>query len=1046
MKNTPAGKPARGQPTNRRAASPSPESTTDNLVSAGATVSRVPRWVYFALFTVSGFAGLIYESIWSHYLTLFLGHAAYAQSLVLMIFMGGLALGSWAVARRSASWRLPILVYAAVEAVIGLLALAFHPVFVAMTGAFYELILPAVSTPPAATFLKWGAAAALMLPQTVLLGMTFPLLSAGLLRRYPDNPGGSLAMLYFTNSAGAAVGVLASGFWLISWVGLPGTLRFAGLVNLALAAVVALLVGADRARLAPAPAVRLQAPENHRVTRLFLLAAFVTGFASFIYEIGWIRMLSLVLGSTTHSFELMLSAFVTGLAFGGLWIRSRIDTVADPLRFAGWVQVLMGTMAALSVPVYSAAFDWMAALMRAISHSADGYRLFTLASHGIALSVMLPVTFLAGTTLPLFTRVLLRGGSGERAIGQVYAANTLGGIAGVLLAVHVGLPLLGLKNLIGAGAVVDILLGLGLLFYVYRRQPAGRCLARWRPVGWAALLGLGTVAVVLAGTSLAPQTLASGVYRYGHATLGDEVEVPFYRDGKTASVAVARFPGDILAIITNGKPDAALRLGRDSTATSDESTMLLLGALPIAYSAHPRAAAVIGFGSGLSTSVLLADPRLESVDTVEIEPAMVDGARLFAARVGRAFDDPRSHIRIEDAKTFFPLHRRVYDIIVAEPSNPWVSGVASLFSREFYAIAARHLADDGIFVQWLQLYEFNDDLAFSVLKALGENFDDYVIYASLKTDAVIVARNKGRLEVPDFNRVFASAASTDLVSAGFHTPGDFVVRRTFYKAQIVAAAAENPAPANSDFFPYLDQHAAAARVRKQTANFLEAGTMAPLPILEMLTGSPWGAGSITIDTGVDRAANVLAGYALYDALVHGGGDAVRARVSLREGIARAAVAVGAAARNCQSPARYDSYLSALHVVAEHSLGALRPEQAAELVDAAGGRCNWPADGISKWLAVYRAVANRDGATMSAAAQAAWDAVPRDDDKRRAYLLGAMLLGELAKGENAAAASLWARYRGAEFLDAPGRQAPPWLTLLRQLAFHPDSTAAQAPNP
>lgn len=206
-----------------------------------------PRWVFFAIFTISGFSGLIYESIWSHYLKLFLGHAAYAQSLVLTIFMGGLALGSWVAARCSPSWRFPILIYAVVEGVIGLVALVFHPVFVGVTDSFYFSILPAVNNALIGSTMKWTAAALLILPQSVLLGMTFPLMSAGIIRRYADHPGASLAMLYFTNSIGAAVGVLASGFWLIRLVGLPGTIFTAGLLNIALALTVWMLVKIGRA-------------------------------------------------------------------------------------------------------------------------------------------------------------------------------------------------------------------------------------------------------------------------------------------------------------------------------------------------------------------------------------------------------------------------------------------------------------------------------------------------------------------------------------------------------------------------------------------------------------------------------------------------------------------------------------------------------------------------------------------------------------------------------------------------------------------------------
>ena len=272
-----------------------------------------PRSLYFGIFAVSGFSGLIYESIWSHYLKLFLGHAAYAQSLVLIIFMGGMAIGSLLASRFSARLRIPILAYAAVEAVVGIIALVFHDLFAGLIEIFHASVLPGLESPLAGITLKWLAASLLILPQSVLLGMTFPLMSAGIIRRFPGTPGGSIAMLYFTNSIGAAIGVLVSGFVMIRAFGLPGTIMTAGLLNITLALTVWVLVRLDpQPETEPLPSLETTDSDGSLAT-LFLFAAFITGMASFIYEISWIRMLSLVLGATTHSFELMLSAFIAGL-------------------------------------------------------------------------------------------------------------------------------------------------------------------------------------------------------------------------------------------------------------------------------------------------------------------------------------------------------------------------------------------------------------------------------------------------------------------------------------------------------------------------------------------------------------------------------------------------------------------------------------------------------------------------------------------------------------------------------------------------------------
>src|SRR3954466_1639073 len=318
------------------------------------------RAAFYVLFTASGFAGLIYESIWTHYLKLFLGHAAYAQSLVLIVFMGGMALGAALCGRLSQKLANPLLVYAAVEAAIGVLALAFHPVFVGVTDWGYGSLLPWLGNEWLALAGKLLLCALLILPQSILLGATFPLMSAGLVRAHPAAGGQSVAMLYFTNSLGAAAGVLASGFWLIAWVGLPGTLRTAGALNLLIAVTV---WGLGRSFRNPP----LAGDSSDERARLFLAIAFFTGLASFVYEIVWIRMLSLVLGASTHSFELMLATFILGLALGGLAMRKRVDRAATPELLLGWVQIGMALAALATLPVYDLTFGLMETLMKGLA-------------------------------------------------------------------------------------------------------------------------------------------------------------------------------------------------------------------------------------------------------------------------------------------------------------------------------------------------------------------------------------------------------------------------------------------------------------------------------------------------------------------------------------------------------------------------------------------------------------------------------------------------------------------------------------------------------
>ena len=996
--------------------------------------SGPPQWLFFAIFTISGFSGLIYESIWSHYLKLFLGHAAYAQSLVLMIFMGGLALGSWLAARFSLKWRLPILLYAIVEGIIGLIALLFHDLFVGVSDAFHFAILPSIDSATLGSALKWTAASALILPQSVLLGMTFPLMSAGIIRRYPEHPGGSLAMLYFTNSIGAAVGVLASGFWLIRLIGLPGAIFTAGILNIALALTVWILVKIDpdpaQAPAEPSESTDPAGPDSLAV--MFFVAAGVTGAASFIYEIGWLRMLSLVLGSTTHSFELMLSAFISGLAFGGLWIRRRIDRISNAVRFSGWVQILMGAAAVSTVPLYILTFDWMAAILSALESSDQGYVLFTVLSHAIALFVMVPTTFLAGMTLPLFTHVLMQGRQGERAIGRVYASNTLGAITGVLFAVHIGLPLLGLKGLICFGAMLDVFLGLVLLHKSQEREEASGALT---PVVPGVLVGGTALMVVLVGVSLDPKRLASGVYRYGEAVLDDQTTAVYYQDGKTATISLLARSG-LLTISTNGKPDAAIQMDPQRPGASDEITMVMAAALPLTYNSEAREIANIGLGSGLTTHTFLADPLVERMDTIEIETAMVEAAQGFGERVERAFTDPRSAIHVEDAKTFFSLENRRYDIIVAEPSNPWVSGVASLFSDEFYRTLQNYLATDGIFVQWLQLYEFNNALAFSVLKALSRNFDDYVVYNTDNTNILIVAKPNGQLGLPTFDRVFRGELRSDLERVGLRTPDDFHVRMTGSQAVIGPLLAHSTVPANSDYFPYLDLNAGKARFRTEVAGLFTAWSTANLPVLEMVGLAEPMFSQVSANQYFARAETIASAHAGHATIVENVSKTNQMLPPLYQIYSRLRL-LGS---SCE-PRRFETeWASALHGLAVLTLPYLDAQTGDELLSSVSPE-NCPgslSENMSSWMSLYRAVAARDANEMVSLAEELISDEIAEDESRHHYLLAAAMLGRISQGQSEEALGVWQEHgRSAEI-----ELLSPDLRLLVGLALGSSERAAR----
>src|SRR6478609_2640296 len=359
----------------------------------------------YALFILSGAAGLIYESIWTRYLGLFVGHDAYAQIIVLVIFLGGMSAGAMAVSRWTTRLKEPLYGYVAVELLVGCIGLVFHDVFRGVTSWTYASVYPHLASSWLLIAAKWSIAGALILPQSVLLGMTFPLMSAGVLRMSRSRAGRKLSLLYFSNSLGAAVGVLVAGFYLVQLAGLPGTLLAAAMLNLIVAAAcICIMVIARRSGQNSTGSIQAEphtpapqgAPLDRRLERLLLFTSLGTAVASFIYEIDWIRMLALVVGSATHSFELMLSAFILGLAFGAWWIRSRADRLNDPLRTLGVVQWTMGVLAMATLPLYVFSFSWIASLLATFARTDAGYTGFTLARYGLCLAIMLPATFCAG--------------------------------------------------------------------------------------------------------------------------------------------------------------------------------------------------------------------------------------------------------------------------------------------------------------------------------------------------------------------------------------------------------------------------------------------------------------------------------------------------------------------------------------------------------------------------------------------------------------------------------------------------------------------------
>ncbi|MGD8870031.1 MAG: hypothetical protein PVJ80_00500 [Gemmatimonadota bacterium] len=818
-----------------------------------------PRKSLYLAFVVSGVAGLVYEVLWTRYLGLYVGHSAYAQVLVLAVYLGGMALGAMLVGGASPRIGNPLRWYASAEALLAVAGFVFHPLFRLASDFSYDTLFPAIGSAGLVGSARWGMAGLMILPQAMVLGATFPLMAAAIVRADVTHPGRAVARVYLWNTLGGAAGVLLAGFWMIGAFGLPGTSVAAGLLNMVAAGIAFAVARSWDGRVPPEGEATLaeelvpappappppepsdsewdaeavepgdRAPDHGprglvpwtatpgRLGAVLLSVSFLTAFASFAYEIGWIRMLSLSLGSATHSFELMLSAFILGLALGAGWIRGRSDTSAQPLHLLGVIQVLMGLAAVVSVPLfYLISFDAVRWLVSVTTNMSGGYFLFNVSRYALCLIVMLPSTVLAGMTLPIITGTLLRAGEGEETIGRVYGVNTIGSVAGAALAGLFGLPWLGLKGLILAGAAVDVLLGLWLLERSTRWSGSSM---RFAAIG--SLAGVVLFGGVGIGLELDEIVLTSGVYRRGVlAREGDRIPL-YYGDGRTATVSANMGTGDgVISLATNGKPDASMTPRwtseeRDTLPVTpiesggDYTTQVLSPGVAMAFRPHARNVANIGHGSGISATTFLTGPETERVVTIEIEPLMVQGSLVFLPANGPALADPRSSYVFDDAKSFFSYRRERFGIIFAEPSNPWVSGTASLFTVEFYERVQAFLAEGGVLAQWLQLYELNDELFLSVVAALDEVFPSYRAYLVGDQDVAIVA-SATPLGEPDWSVLRSEGFLRMTESAPTFQPQHMEPLFLFDETTL-RPLLDSDVRINSDYHPILDLGAERAR-------------------------------------------------------------------------------------------------------------------------------------------------------------------------------------------------------------------------------------------
>ena len=752
-----------------------------------------------ACFFLSGMAGLIYEVVWIRLLGLVFGHTVYAITTVLATYMGGLALGSVVIGRRADRMRRPLRVYGILEAAVGLYCLATPWLFRGADAAYlwtHDRLQPSAA---GAAALHLVFSAALLLPPTTLMGATLPILSRAVVR------GGSLAAsqvgaLYAINTWGAVLGTALAGFLLVPSLGVSVTIWIAVAVNLGVAA---LALGAERRSgsldevVAARPATEA-APGGAELSRAAVAAALVgigvSGAASMGYEIAWTRALSLVLGSSTYAFAAMLTTFLVGLALGAAvvsrWMRDR----KPGLAVFGWVEAAIAFCTLATLPLLGRLPD---AVLLVLRQTGVSFGSVLGAQAGLSFAVMIVPTLLIGATFPLAVAALDRGlGRIGRDVGAIYGANTVGTIAGSIATGFLLIRAIGIQNTVIAAAAANMAVGLGLLLVA---PEAGRR-ARW--IGGAAGAGFVVLAALVPHWDPGLMTTGAGVYAETFVKGGGQAlrefaagrELLFYDEGISTTVSVARDPGGTVLTV-NGKADAS--------NDADMQTQVLSGHIGSLLQPGLRRALVIGLASGVTVGAVAQHP-LEVIDVAELEPAMGPASRFFLRENRNALADPRVRVLEGDGRTILATATKPYDLIISEPSNPWIAGVASLFTRDFYEAARRRLSPDGVFVQWLQNYSmFPRDMQM-VVRTYQEVFPHVSIWAASPNDFLLVATPRPvRVDLAAVARRVAEspALREDFERFGW-ADGNLVYR--FFLGEEDARRYGAGAPINTDDHPILE--------------------------------------------------------------------------------------------------------------------------------------------------------------------------------------------------------------------------------------------------
>jgi spermidine synthase len=726
------------------------------------------------IFVTTGALGLGYQVLWNSDLLDLVGISAWSQAAVLCAFMGGLAVGSALLGPLADRVARPLLLFAVLEALVGLYAFVYGPLSRAASAWYLGVAERSGAEGGEAMLgLKLAVAAALLIPPTVLMGGSYPAMFRHL-TPIVARAGRWSSGLYAANAFGAAAGALLMAFWMLPSLGIAGSLRTLGTLNVAAGLAAAALAlwqpAVGRAAEPPSPAEASAPPWRIRAALVLLLLEGIGGFG---LEIAWMRYFSVVLGSSVYSFAIVVAVFIAGMAIGSLALAALDRRVENPMAWFGSTQLVLGAVLVLPLPLYPFV-PWLFAHLASLwSETTTAFYLYEASKAAVCVLVMLPATVVSGAALPLVVKaVSLESRRLGSSSGRAWAWDTVGNVLGAALAGTLLLPAVGMETLLRLCALWCGLVGFLALWFFTDREPARRSRV-------LAATSVGVLAIAVAGWApprwrpewftLAPfmrEEAVAGLSDTGQA-LRQAREVILFHDDPAAHLMVTRRQDGSMALWTNGKLEASSR--------RDMPTQLLLAHVPLLLKPGATDVLVIGLASGVTCGGVLRHP-VRSVDAVDVVRAMPEATRLFAVANREALDDPRMRVVIDDARSYVATTSRRYDVVVSEPSNVWVAGVSSLFTAEHYRQASRVLRPGGVYVQWVQAYFLSDPSLATLVRTFVEAFPETRIFQGNDDDLLLVGSREPIR--PDWATTTAALARPgvrgDLASFAVHDVAGFL--------------------------------------------------------------------------------------------------------------------------------------------------------------------------------------------------------------------------------------------------------------------------------